>query len=374
MKKFKISIVFIICSTFILLVGCSNTSSSSNNSNSTAADTKPTKQTITDVTGAKVEIPTTINAIGDGWPAHNEVLVMLGQGHKIVSTNKSDAPKSRPWLAIVNPQMQKATTAFTNTEVNTEELLKTKPDIVFISQNSKIANTVTQIGIPVIQLMFTDFNGLKDTFKLSGKILGKDAEKKANNYVNYLDSKLNSIQAITSKIPEDQKPKVLHITALDPLTIDGSDTIIDNWIKVSGGINAASSVSGNMKVVSLEQILQWNPDVIIFSSNTATNSNDRSTAIEKLSKDSTWSKINAVKNNKMYVNPDGAFLWDRYGAEEALQIQWAAKTLYPDKFPNIDIYKETKYFYKTFLNYNLSDDETEKILKALPPQTTTNTR
>jgi iron complex transport system substrate-binding protein len=371
MKKLKISIALIICLVFSLLVGCGNSSASNSTSNATnTADTKPTKQTITDVTGAKVEVPTKINTIADGWPAHNEVLVMLGQGSKIVSTNKSDAPQTRPWLAVVNPQMKKATTAFTNTDVNTEELLKTKPDIVFNSVNAPIANKITQLGIPIVQLTYTNFDELKNVFKLSGKILGSDAEKKANNYIKYLDSKLTSIQAVTSKIPEDQKPKVLHITSLNPLTIDGSDTIIDNWIKVAGGTNAASSVSGNMKVVSMENILQWNPDVIIFSSNTNTNSNDRTTAIEKLSSDSTWSKINAVKNKKMYVNPDGAFLWDRYGAEEALQIQWAAKTLYPDKFTNLDMAKETKSFYKTFLNYNLTDDQTDRILKALPPTDT----
>lgn len=364
MKNFKISIVLVICLVFTLLVGCGNSSSNStNSSNSTAS--KPDKQTITDMGGTKVEVPTKINAIADGWPAHNEVLVMLGQGNKIVSTVEN-AVKGRPWLSVVNPQMKKASLAFTSTDVNTEELLKAKPDIAFVPTKNLISKP-TDAGIPTVYLTFTTFDGLKDCFKLSGKILGADAEKKANNYIKYLDDKLKSIQAVTSKIPENQKPKVLHITSLNPLTIDGTNTIIDSWIKVAGGINAASNVSGNSKVVSMENILQWNPDVIIFSSNTVNNPTDRNTAIEKLSSDPTWSKINAVKNKKMYVNPDGAFLWDRYGAEEALQIQWAAKTLYPDKFTNIDMTKETKSFYKTFLNYNLTDNQTDRILKALPP-------
>lgn len=369
MKNLKISIAIVVSLILTFLVGCSNGTSSSNNTASAnaTADSKPAKQTITDMGGTKVEVPTKINAIADGWPAHNEVLVMLGQGNKIVATVEN-AVKGRPWLSVVNPQMKKAALAFTNTDVNTEELLKTKPDIAFVSTKSLVTKP-TDSGIPTVFLTFTTFDGLKDCFKLSGKILGSDAEKRANNYIKYLDSKLTSIQAITSKVPENQKPKILHITSLNPLTIDGSDTIIDSWIKVAGGINAASSVSGNSKVVSMENILQWNPDVIIFSSNTVNNPTDRNTAIEKLSSDSTWSKINAVKNKKLYVNPDGAFLWDRYGAEEALQIQWASKTLYPDKFPNVDMAKETKYFYKTFLNYNLTDDETDRILKALPPAT-----
>ncbi|MDF2504673.1 MAG: ABC-type Fe3+-hydroxamate transport system, periplasmic component [Clostridium sp.] len=61
MKKLKISIALIICLVFSLLVGCGNSSASNSTSNATnTADTKPTKQTITDVTGAKVEVPTKI--------------------------------------------------------------------------------------------------------------------------------------------------------------------------------------------------------------------------------------------------------------------------------------------------------------------------
>jgi iron complex transport system substrate-binding protein len=86
-----------------------------------------------------------------------------------------------------------------------------------------------------------------------------------------------------------------------------------------------------------------------------------------LLKDTTLQKVNAVKSGKVYFNPDGAFYWDRYSAEEALQIQWAAKTLHPDKFQNIDIIKETRYFYKTFLNYNLTEEEANKIINNEEP-------
>ncbi len=74
-----------------------------------------------------------------------------------------------------------------------------------------------------------------------------------------------------------------------------------------------------------------------------------------------------MKNAKVYQNPSGAFLWDRYGAEEALQIKWAAKTIQPDLFKNIDIAAETKSFYKTFLNFSLTDDQVQKIILAQKP-------
>jgi len=360
MKKSSKLIFIIGCLIISLATGCSK-----NISTKDTEQKAPQTQTIIDATGKKVEVPLDIKRIGDAWQAHNEVLSMLGAGDKIVATILTE--KTRPWLYKVNPKMKDASTVFDANSVNTEELIKTKPDIVFTPLNDKNANKISDLGIPAVQLNFTDFNGLKECFKLTGNILGADAKKRAEDYVSYLDDKLNSITSITSKIPKEQKPKVLHVTSLSPITVDGSDTIINAWIDVAGGINAAGEVSGNNKEVSMEQILKWNPDIIILSSNTLMKVSNGKKNIDQLLTDEAWKHVNAVNNSKVYFNPDGAFYWDRYSAEEALQIQWAAKIINPDKFQNIDIVKETRNFYKTFLNYDLSEEEANKIINDEPP-------
>lgn len=263
--------------------------------------------------------------------------------------------------------MKNASTVFTSDSVNTEELVKAKPDIIFMPLNDKSVKKVSDLGIPVVQLNFTDFKSLKECIKLTGDILGEDSKKRADAYISYLDNKLNAITNITSKIPKEQRPKVLHVTSLSPLTVDGSNTIIDAWINTAGGVNAAGEVKGNNKQVSMEQVLKWNPDIVILSSNTLMKLNNGKKSIDKLLTDQSWQKVNAVKTSKVYFNPDGAFYWDRYSAEEALQIQWAAKIINPDKFANIDIIKETKNFYKTFLNYDLSEEEANRIINDDDP-------
>lgn len=335
------------------LAGCGT-----NNSSSTATQQKqPEKRTITDMAGNKVEIPTNIQRIGDSWPAHNEVLSMLGSGNKIVATILT--AKGQPWLYKVNPQMNKAETVFTKTSVNVEQLLNTKPDIVFMPESYKFGSKITSAGIPVVELNFTNFNELKKCFSITGDVLGAEGKQKAEKYNSYLDSKLKMITDITSSIPKDKKPKVLHINSLSPLTVDGSNTIIDSWISTAGGINAASEINGNMKEVSMEQILKWNPDIIILGP-------DAKNADSVLNSGS-WKKIAAVQNGKVIHNPNGAYMWDRYSAEEALQIQWAAKLIHPDKFANLDIVKETMNFYKEFLNYNLTEKEANLIISGKSP-------
>lgn len=336
----------------ILMAGCAQKTSSS-----TTTKTQVAKKTITDMAGKKIVISNKINRIGDAWPAHNEVLSMLGQGNKIVSTVLT--AKGRPWLYQVNPQMKKATTVFTATDVNIEELLKAKPDIVFLPTTYNYANKLASVGIPAVQLNFKDFNGLKKCFELTGNILGSDAKKKADKYNSYLDSKLEMVTNITSAIPTSKRPKVLHINSLSPLTVDGSDTIINSWIEAAGGVNAAAEIKGNMKEVSIEQIMKWNPNIIIVEADAKNKKTIMNT--------DAWKKVSAVKSGKVVINPNGAFLWDRYGAEEALQIQWAAKLLNPDKFTNLDIVSETRSFYKTFLNYDLSNAEAKLIISGNPP-------
>ena len=320
------------------------------------------KTTITDASGTAIMIPAKIQRIADSWAAHNEVLCLLGAGDKIVATT---AAAKVPWLCKINPQFTKATAVFGGNDTNIEELMKTKPDIVFMTGNGKNASQLTSMGIPTIQLSFNDFASLKECVKLTGTILGSKSSQRADQYIAYLDEKINLITTVTADIPPSQRPRVIHVSSVKPLLVDGKNTIINAWIELAGGINAAETTA-NTPEVSLEQIVKWNPDIIIIG-NTALTGKDGPISLSAILQDKAWQRVSAVQKGAVYINPEGAFYWDRYGVEEALQLQWAAKILYPDKFAHIDIIKETQYFYRTFFNYELSPEEAAKIIAGQPP-------
>ena len=330
-----------------------------------------TQQTVTDSSGTAVAVPapSQIHAIGDAWPAHLEVLSMLGAGSKVVSYVNVDTPEKRPWLAVVNPQMKLASPAFTKTDVNVEEMLKDKPDVVFSIVTPRMRTKLQELNIPNVQLTFTNFKELEKTFDLTAKILGPDAQKRADDFNAYLEEKLQQVRSYTSTLPESEKPRVLHVVHFNPLTIDGGHSLIDAWIKAAGGVNVAEDVHGSLKVTSKEQMLAWNPDVIIFGGSAMPDPATRASELKALESDPMWASVNAVKHHQVYINPNGAFLWDRYGAETVLQVQWAAKTLHPEHFKNLDMAKETKSFYHRFLNYDLTDKQVNEILQDLPPKT-----
>ncbi|WP_058952914.1 ABC transporter substrate-binding protein [Clostridium tyrobutyricum] len=364
-KKRIRNLAIVMLSVVSLLAGCGQASTNSNKSSSENSTKQESKQTVvTDSTGAKVTVPNKITKIADAWPAHNEIVAMLGGSSKIVAT--IDSKKAYPWLYKVFPDMNKAQTIFTNTTVNTETLAKLKPDVLFIPTESKLLAKTKELGIPTVQLIFQNYDDLKKVVNITAQTLGGDAQFKADKYNSYLDNRLKSVKAVTSKIPDSQKPKILHIESFKPLTIDGKDTIVDDWIQAGGGKDAAE-ISGNKKPASMEQVLKWNPDIIIMGKSVLNDKNSPIKSLDELYSNPQWSQVNAIKNKKVYVNPMGVFLWDRYGMESALQFQWLAKMLHPDQFKDLDMVKETQNFYKTFLNYNLTADEANKILNAQNP-------
>ena len=131
------------------------------------------------------------------------------------------------------------------------------------------------------------------------------------------------------------------------------------WASLAGGVNIADKVAkGWGKTLSMEYVLAENPDVIVLMDKGAV------AAREHILSDPVWRGIAAVKEKKVYVNPSAVFYWERYGAEEALQVLWAAKVLHPERFADIDMAEETRDFYKTFFEYDLSEAELAEILNT----------
>jgi len=196
-----------------------------------------------------------------------------------------------------------------------------------------------------------------DLHTLTTKQEKKDVKELNEN----LDANIALVTERTSKLKDAARPKVLHIVGgANLLKIDGTKTIIDTWVRYAGGKNAVQK-EGSMIEITAEEIVAADPDIIIVGGA------DNQKAVEKIYADPVFAGLKAVKNKKVYGNPKGVFSWDRYGAESALQILWAATIVQPELFKDVDVKAQTKAFYKKFMNYDLSDAEFDYILKGLNP-------
>ncbi len=78
-----------------------------------------------------------------------------------------------------------------------------------------------------------------------------------------LTRKKSYVTNITSKIPDSAKPKV-YVTSGIPLRTRGGNSTMSDTVTKAGGIDVAQNSTAGTVVVSYEQLLAWNPDIIII--------------------------------------------------------------------------------------------------------------
>lgn len=322
-----------------------------------------TSRTIIDAAGRLVVLPVHVRRVADPWHANNAMVLMLGGADKLVAT--SVQAQRQPWLQKLFPRIVEIPAAFSATgDVNLETLVGARPDVILMAYDGSLpkwAGSVEQYHIPLVMMPNTSLEGLKTTALMTGQVLGEDEARAAAEYVRYFDENIRKVVAVTAQLSQADRPKVLHTASAGILTVDGRGTVIDDWINLAGGTNAAD-VTGNGRPVTIEQIAAWNPDIIIVGS--APNQDSRRAILA----DPRWQQIAAVKTGRVFVNPSGAYLWDRHSAEAALQVLWAAQALHPALFRDIDMPKETRTFYARFFHYKLTDADVRSILEARPPR------
>lgn len=312
---------------------------------------------VVDDSGRSVAVPAEPMRIADAWYAHHVLLMTLGAGPRIVAT--VNHARSQPWMFKVLPSLNKATSV-EGTAFNVEGLLADRVDLVFTSTGDRQALAYQQVGLPVMRMGYTDLAGLQRSMVATAQALGgTQPMARAEAFNQYLNTQLTRVQAQVAALTVEQRPRVLHIASVNPLKVDGSQTLIDDWIRIAGGRNAATGLAGNMQVVSAEQLLAWQPDVVVL----AAGAGDLSQAAQA----PLLAQLNAVKTGHVLRNPTGVFPWDRYGTEVALQIQWAAQQLHPERFGDVDMVGETVDFYQRFFDYPLSESDARLILQGLPP-------
>lgn len=312
---------------------------------------------ITDCIGRKVEVPVKINRIACLCPESGYALAMFDQGNKIVAVVgglKRDLILTDMYPKIKDLPVPKASGA-----INIEELVRTNPDIVFVKKDtSSSVAEVEKMNKSKIPFLVVDFNSMKEqqyAVKMIAEVVGADAE--AEKYNNYYQNCINRVQERVKNIPPQERVKVYHsINEATRTDIRGS--LSGDWMQATGAINV--STTGGLKPLegkyfaSLEQILLWNPDVILV--------NELGVA-DYILTNKQWSSLNAVKNRKVLQLPNGISRWGHPSSPETpLAILWTAKTIYPDRFEDLDMMKETKSFYKEFYGLQLSDEVVNQIL------------
>ncbi len=234
---------------------------------------------------------------------------------------------------------------------NVEEVIRLKPDIVFqwAHMSQKIVEPLQKIGINLVLLDYGDEKNAINWFKIIVKAY--DLEHKVETILKNRSFVENQITTSLKNIRN--RPKVLYFLRYkQAFLVSGKQTYQDYNIKLAGGINVASHIG--QKTVNLEQILLYNPDIVLL------NNFEQDLSPEDIYSNKFLKHINAVKNRAVYKIPFGGERWDPPSQESHLSWIWLNKIFYSKS--SLNLKKEMMNSYNIFYNYNLNDSEILSIL------------
>ena len=159
-------------------------------------------------------------------------------------------------------------------------------------------------------------------------------------------------------MPSDERPRVYLARGPEGLETGVRGSINTEIIERVGAVNVVD-VPGQegLAVVSFEQILAWNPDVIVTW--------DRR-FMEHARTDPLWHSVSAVKAGRVYLSPSEPFGWiDRPPSiNRLLGLRWLARILYPDRF-TVDLREDTRSFFRLFYQVELTEGQLDHLLGSM---------
>ena len=318
---------------------------------------------ITDMIGRNIEIPSSLNKVVATSPPMTTVIYMIAP-EKLTALNFKWTDSEKVYVQSKYQGLPNIGGWYGTQDGSYEEFIASEPDIVIESIDeggdgdlSTVNERQSKFGkIPVVAVNdTTHVEKIDASITFMGEVVGAPAN--AKKLTDFNDKYLDIVHKKTPQITD--KKNVYYAEGNDGLKTNPSGSVHGQLIDLVGGKNVADSLSqGNTTAgvrVSIEQVISWNPDVII-----TTDPN----FYAKVYNDSNWASINAVKNHEVYLSPQSPFKWfDRpVGANMIIGVPWTAKVIYPDQYSDIDMLSATKEFYSNFYHFDLSDDQAKQIL------------
>ena len=335
----------------------------------TAPASQKNKRTITDQAGFTVELPEKVERIVvcDILPLPSVLSVFFDSADKIVGmsgTSMNAAENSL--LGQLYPEILNAETGFIDgSTVNTEELLKLRPDVVFYNASrAELGQQLRTAGFPAVAISVNKWDydcieTLNNWIALLSEIFPDN--DRTETVKNYSDKVLGMVRDRISAIPAEQRERVLFLFQYSETNIltSGAKFFGQWWADATGAINVAEELTtDNSVAVNMEQIYAWNPSVILITNFTSAGPDDIYNNTVGVYD---WSAIDAVQSRRVYKMPLGMYRSYTPGADTPVTLLWLAKTLYPTYFEDVDILAETKAYYKEVFGVELTDSQAESI-------------
>lgn len=214
-------------------------------------------------------------------------------------------------------------------ETNLEVLLAAQPDLVLASSNTAaqvdLLPTLEQAGLNVAYFMVSNFDEYLHMLDICTQITGREG-----CYEQYGQALEEQVEQARQRADGSQ-PKVLYVRATGSSckVKNSQDSVLGEMLADLDCINIADSQSSLLEQLSLEVILQEDPDFIFAVLQGSDPTDAQRTLDETLLSNPAWQSLTAVKEGRFHVMDDQLYNL-KPNARWGEAYEQLAQILYPE--------------------------------------------
>ena len=214
------------------------------------------------------------------------------------------------------------------------------------------------LGVPVVAVD-GDLSASAEAYRFMGELLGE--EEQAEKLASYAEKTFADIEKM--EVPEDKKVRIYYGNGEDSLETAPAGSAHGQIIDMVNAVNVADLEmgEGSRVQISAEQLLTWDPDVIVVNGEPKADTSGASAA-EAILANPDYASLKAVQDQQVYGTPNTPFSWmDRpMGPNRIVGIRWLSGLIYPE-YLNYNVDEEVKEFFDLFYHVQLTDEQLENI-------------
>lgn len=311
-----------------------------------------------DATGRTIPAPARVARVYAAGPPAS-VLVYAIAPQKLLGWTRALRPREAAFFderAAALPELGRLTGR--GNTANVEVVLRAKPDLIV--DVGFVAGAYASLAERVQQqtgIAYALFDGRLDatpgTLRALGRLMGDGAA--ADALATWFEGELAEIRARAARVASGQRPRVYYGRGAAGLQTGGGGSINVEVLELLGAENVAAEARAGLVTVSPEQVLLWNPEVIL-----TTDPNFWQRAWE----DPLWRAVSAVAQRRLYLSPHLPFGWFDFppGPNRLLGAWWAGRLLYPQAFADVDLAQKVVEFHRRFYHRAPSTAQLDALL------------
>ena len=320
-------------------------------------NTAPETRVFTDSVGREVTVPVQIDQVAVSGPMAQIVLFALCPD-KLVGISNAWDESAAQYLDTEYYNLPLLGQLYGGKgELNLETLLESGAQVVIDVGEAKgsivedLDALQEQTTIPFVHIDAA-LATMDETYTLLGDLLGMPDEAKA--LADYCRSTYDRALTIADSV---EKANLLYVTGDAGLNVIAQGSyhaeVIDLLSNNLAVVDDPSS-KGTGNEVDMEQILNWNPDVILFAPDSI---------YDTVAGDAAWQGVTAIQNGAYYEVPMGPYNWMGFppSVQRLLGMLWMAKVLYPAA-ADFDLYTEAAQYFKLFYHCDLTREQYDALV------------